>query len=241
MRIDQKILERFQELVDEGGRMMQTRTSVTGSFPVPYRRGMTRNPPDEKVSPELALEWGLRCLNLLKRVTSIDSDYYLRFKEQSDGFEGFSNCSCVSFAISVLKAAKTDYENGDLSNTRLLIEAEVFDDFLEQASHLLDTGYYGPAAVIAGIVLEEGLRRHCYQNDVPIRPKAMVAEMNDLLAKKGIYNNVMKQKIATVATIRNHAAHGQWSEFDIKDVQQMMEWVRLFMENSFGSERMPIK
>ncbi|MDX6406752.1 MAG: hypothetical protein QOH70_4207 [Blastocatellia bacterium] len=51
----------------------------------------------------------------------------------------------------------------------------------------------------------------------------------------------MKQKIATVATIRNHAAHGQWNEFDAKDVKQMMEWVRLFMENSFGSQRMPIK
>lgn len=241
MRIDQKTLERFQELLDQGGRVMQTRTPVTGGFPVRYRHGMVRNPPDEKVSPELALEWGVRCLNLLKRVSGIESEHYQRFKEQSDGFESFSNYSYVSLAVGILKAAKIDYENGDLSETRLLIEAEVFDDFLDQAAHLLDTGYYGPAAVIAGIVLEEGLRRHCHQNDVAIRPKAMMGEMNDSLAKSGLYNNVMKQRIATVATIRNHAAHGQWNEFDAKDVKQMMEWVRLFMENSFGSQRMPIK
>lgn len=241
MNVDQNILERFDELIREGGRVLQTRTPVTGGLPVAYRRGMVRNPPDEKVSPDVAMEWGLRALNLLKRVTSMESDYYQRFKEQSEGFESISSVSCVSLALGVLKAAKLDYQNGELSDIRLLIEAEVFEDFIEQASHLLSTGYYGPAAVIAGIVLEEGLRRHCHQNDVATRPKAMIGEMNDSLAKSGLYNNVMKQKIATVATIRNHAAHGQWNEFDSKDVEQMIDWVRLFMENSFGTTRIPIK
>jgi|ERR1051325_1044709 hypothetical protein len=241
MGVDQKILERFDELLREGKRVSQTRTPVTGGFPVPYRRGMVRNPPDEKVDSESAIEWGLRCLNLLKRATSVESDYYKRFQEESVGFDSISSVTCISAALAVLRAAKSDYENGELSEVRLLIEAEVFDDFLEQASNLLSTGYYGPAAVIAGIVLEEGLRRHCNQNGVAIRPKAMIGEMNDSLAKSGLYNNVMKQKIATVATIRNHAAHGQWSEFDSKDVEQMIDWVQLFMENSFGSKRMPIR
>lgn len=65
--------------------------------------------------------------------------------------------------------------------------------------------------------------------------------MNESLAKSGLYNNVMKQKIATVTAIRNHAAHGQWNEFDSKDVEQMISWVRLFLENSFGTTRLPIK
>jgi len=56
MKVDQKILERFQDLLDEGGRVLQSRTPVTGGFPVAYRRGMVRNPPDEKVSAELAIE-----------------------------------------------------------------------------------------------------------------------------------------------------------------------------------------
>ena len=183
----------------------------------------------------------MRCLNFLRRVTTPESDYYQRFKEQSEGFESIASCDYVLSGLAVLKAARVDYENGELTEIRLLIEAEVFDDFLEQASHLVNTGYFGPAAVIAGIVLEEALRRHCHQNDVAIRSKAMIGEMNDLLAKSGLYNNVMKQKIATVATIRNHAAHGQWDEFGSKDVEQMIDWVRLFMENSFGTTRMPIK
>lgn len=241
MSVDQKILERFDELLREGARVLQTRTPVTGGFPVAYRRGMVRSPPDEKVSPDLAIEWGLRCLNLLKRVTSVESDYYGRFKDQSDGFEGISNHSCVSSALAVLKAARIDYENGDLSDSRALIEAEVFDDFLEQASHLLGTGYYGPAALIGGIVLEEGLRRHCRQNNVTLRPRAMIGEMNDALAKTGLYNNVVKTRISAFAAIRNQAAHGQWKEFSAKDVEDMINWVRVFMENSFGNAGLSIK
>ena len=44
-------------------------------------------------------------------------------------------------ALGTLRAAKDDYEQGYLFNTRILIEAEVFDEFLEQAEHLLDSGY----------------------------------------------------------------------------------------------------
>jgi hypothetical protein len=94
MSVDQEIIERFDELLQEGARVLETRTLVTGGFPVAYRRGMVRTPPDEKVNSELAIEWGLRGLNLLKRVTNPESDYYQRFKEQSDGFEGISNYSC---------------------------------------------------------------------------------------------------------------------------------------------------
>jgi hypothetical protein len=38
-------------------------------------------------------------------------------------------------------------------DVRAVIEAEVFDDFLEQGAHLLDSGYYQPAAIVIGSVL----------------------------------------------------------------------------------------
>jgi hypothetical protein len=219
---------------------MQTRTPVTGGFPFAYRRGVVRNPPDERVSPELRLNGGA-LPKLSKRLTSNESDHYQPFKEQSEGFEGISNPSCVSLALGILKAAKADYENGELSDARFLIEAGVFDDFLEQASHLLDTGYYGAAALIAGIVLEEGLRRHCLQNNIDLRPRAMIGEMNDALAKSGLYNNVLKTRITALAAIRNQTDHGQWKEFTVKDVDEMISWMRIFMENSFGEARLSIQ
>src|SRR5919206_3813589 len=62
-------------------------------------------------------------------------------------------------ALGTLRAAKNDYEQGYLFNTRILVEAEVFDDFLEQGEHLLDSGYYQPAAVVIGSVLEDGFTK----------------------------------------------------------------------------------
>lgn len=55
----------------------------------------------------------------------------------------------------MLRAAKDDYENGYLFDTRTLIEADVFDEFIEQAEELFKKGYYQPAAVIAGCVLKK--------------------------------------------------------------------------------------
>lgn len=149
MQLDQKVIGVFQELLDSASRLVQTRTSGGGDVGRAPRRGLTfRNPPYEKVSSELATEWGMRCLSLLKRVFGAESDYYLMFKEQSSGFESFSNYGYVTQALSILKAAKTDYESGCLFETQVLVQAEVFDSLLEQAEHLLEKGYNAPAAVL---------------------------------------------------------------------------------------------
>jgi hypothetical protein len=115
-----------------------------------------------------------------------------------------------------------------------LIEAEVFGDFLEQAEHLLKNGYYGPAAVITGCVLEDGLRKLCQRNNVSLPAKATIDPMNVELAKAGIYNTLSQKRITALADIRNKAAHGKWSEFNDEDVRQMISQVRSFMEDHFG-------
>jgi hypothetical protein len=118
------------------------------------------------------------------------------------------------------------------------MQAEVLDDLIEQAWQFLDEGYYQTAALVAGIALEETLRRHCLQNNVVLRPKAMMGEMNNALTKAKLYGSVMKARITALAEIRNQAAHGQWKEFTAKDVEDMIEWLRIFMENSFGNARL---
>jgi hypothetical protein len=54
-------------------------------------------------------------------------------------------------------------------------------------------------------VLEAGIRDLCVQNEVP--PGAL-GKMNDELAKKGVYNNLVQKRITALAAIRNSAAHG---------------------------------
>jgi hypothetical protein len=142
--------------------------------------------------------------------------------------------SPVTQALGTLKAAKDDYEHGFLFDARVLIEAEVFDDFLEQGEHLLNTGYYQPAAVVIGSVLEDGLRKLCKRHEVPLSVKPKLDSMNAELAKQGVYNKLTQKRITMLADIRNKAAHGEWDRFTKADVEDMLRDVRQFMETHFG-------
>ena len=93
----------------------------------------------------------------------------------------------------------------------------------------------GPnAAVIAGCVLEDGLRKLCDRNSIALPAKATIDPMNVELAKAGIYNKLWQKKITALADLRNKAAHGEWSEFTEKDVEDMIRDVRRFMEDYFS-------
>ena len=58
--------------------------------------------------------------------------------------------------------------------------------------------------------------------------------MNVELAKAGIYNALWQKKITALADLRNKAAHGKWTEFTEKDVEDMIRDVRRFMEDYFS-------
>jgi hypothetical protein len=135
--------------------------------------------------------------------------------------------------LNLLGRANDDYEQGFLFDTRTLIEAEVFDDFLEQAEHLLNSGYYQPAAVVIGSVLEDGLRKLCAKHEVPLPVKPKLDTMHADLAKRGVYNKLMQKRVTTLADVRNRAAHGEWDEFTKTDVEDMLRNVRQFMETQF--------
>ena len=55
--------------------------------------------------------------------------------------------------------------------------------------------------------------------------------MNVELAKTGIYNKLVQKKVTALADLRNKAAHGEWTEFTDKDVEDMIRDVRRFMED----------
>jgi hypothetical protein len=201
-KFDQRVLDKLQELIQFGDRVKQTKYSRSG--------GRVTYIGDAGVDSELAHQWGTSCLNLLSRVFGPDSVHYKNFETQ---FPKFRDYSPVSRALGILKAAKEDYEQGYLFDIRILIEAEVFDEFLEQAGHLLDSGYFQPAAVVAGSVLEDGLRKLCARRGVPISANPKVDTMNANLAKQGVYDKLTQKRITMLADIRNKAAHGKWDKF----------------------------
>ncbi|AIP33456.1 HEPN domain protein [Paraburkholderia xenovorans LB400] len=219
MTVDSKIISRLNELIELGKRVLATRRSPTPGF-------LT----GDFVDVQLANQWLTSCLNLLSRVLGENSAHYQRIKEQFPEYPKWAN---VDQAFGVLLAAKDDYESGSIFSVKTLIEAEVFDEFLGQAEHLLEAGYFQPAAVLAGSVLEDGLRKLCIANDITLPDKAKLDWMNSELAKKGKYSKLMQKRITTIADLRNSAAHGKWDEFEKADVESMLRDVRDFMTKHY--------
>jgi len=152
--------------------------------------------------------WGTSVLSLLERVFGRESIHFEHFQAQYSQYKNYLFTHLLTSAQGVLLAAKTDYEKGVLFDTKQLIQAEVFDDFLEQATSLLDAGYFGPAAVLTGAVLEDGLRKLSDKHKIKLPTKPKLDTMNAYLAKAGAYNVLAQKQITAIADLRNRAAHG---------------------------------
>ena len=128
----------------------------------------------------------------------------------------------------MVEAAKRDFDAGLLTDMRSLITAEVFADFIEQAEHLLEAGYYVPAASLTGAVLEDTLRKLCDKNNLSLPNVTKIDRLNADLAKAGIYDKLIQKRITALADIRNNADHGHFDKFRREDVEDMVKWVRSF-------------
>ena len=109
---------------------------------------------------------------------------------------------------------------------RSLVQAEVFNSELEQATELLRKSYKAPAAVIAGTVLETALRELCDRNQII---PGKLEKMNADLAKKGVYNLLMQKRITALAQVRNDAAHGKHDGYTEPDVKTMISDIERFL------------
>lgn len=107
-----------------------------------------------------------------------------------------------------------------------MVQAELFDSELDQARELLSSGYKGPAAVVAGVVLETALKDLCDQHSIS---HSKLDKMNADLAKAGVYNKLQQKKITALADIRNSAAHGDWQSFSDTEVSEMIRDVESFL------------
>ena len=108
MNIEQKIIDRFQQLIDFEAEMMKTRSHGGGEDMF--------NPPYDFVSKEQAYQWGVSCLHIIKRVFSVGSDHYAKFNAEFPNFSNNENYYHVKRALGILKAAKDDFENGYLKH-----------------------------------------------------------------------------------------------------------------------------
>lgn len=149
-------------------------------------------------------------LNLLARTAGENSIYYREILDNTD-----MNANCMA---GVLTAAMTDFREGFMADTKLLVSAEVFADFLVQADVLLEHDYKDAAAVIIRAVLEDGLRRVCVSKGIPVKPRWGVDDFATELTKHNVLTAVQKGEIDGKRALGNSAAHGHFHEYTKEDV-----------------------
>ncbi|MGB5932758.1 MAG: DUF4145 domain-containing protein [Anaerolineae bacterium] len=223
---EERILERLDELIDLGNQVLETRKYLQQ-----WRKFKIGD-------HQLLSQWLTSSLNFVSRVIGSNSDYYLKFRWQAELTEDWrQSYDATNRCQGILLAAREDIISGFLFDRELLISADVFDDFLEQAEHLLENKYKDAAAVLIESVLESSLRKMCKKHGVDvadgtgtmITDTATIAPLNDALYKGKVYPKLVHKKIIVWADVRNNAAHGHYDQYTQSDVEDMDKWVRSFV------------
>jgi hypothetical protein len=133
----------------------------------------------------------------------------------------------------ILMALRADYEAHRMKSVVELVHADLFGDFLEMASYLLDDNWKDAAAVIAGSALEAHLRKLCDQfsvdtHDAAGKPKK-ASVMNAELRKANAYEKGDEKSITAWLDVRNHAAHGDYGKYVSGQVALLIAGVRAFI------------
>lgn len=133
----------------------------------------------------------------------------------------------------IVHALRDDYSLGGLTAVQELVHADLFDDFLDMAAELLSKGFVGPAAALAGSVLEEHLRKLAAKHGVATvdakgRSKSVETLSVDL--RKGVaITEVQRKSVTAWYAQRNEGAHGRSENLVEADVERMIDGIRDFV------------
>ena len=215
MKLDERIRDRAIALINKASQVLSTHRP---------------NPPRVIGASTLASQeyanWRAQSLAFLIDLLGCDHVYTDEFRSKT---KRFAYTSSVRAGMGILQAVLEDIDQGFIETVRQLIAAELFSDFIEQAVHLLESGYKAPAASLAGAVLENGLRSIANRNEITVRERDDLSALNHKLADKEVYNRLVQRKVQVWTDVRNLADHGKFDEFSEKDVRNLIEGAQSFL------------
>jgi hypothetical protein len=157
---------------------------------------------------------------------------YLKLQETTLQMYGPTAGNALPPLVGLLSSLRDDIAAGRLATVTELLHADLFSDFLDMAQHLLDEGYKDPAAVLAGGVLEEHLRKLCGKHGLSTtngsRPKKADA-MNAELAGVTAYAKLDQANVTAWLGLRNNAAHGKFGSYTGEQAALLIQGIRDFI------------
>lgn len=135
----------------------------------------------------------------------------------------------ITRGVAALKSAWSFGSTAGVVETGTTTKADLSDDFLAEAQSYMNMGRHQSAAILAGDALEETLRKLCVNFSVALPARPTVDGMNAQLAKIGVYDNQVEQRVAKLKAIWENASAGLWSEVSKSDVERMLGEIRAFV------------
>ena len=214
MNLKDKLEDHFQKLIKEGENILN-KCGYTGSeFIHSFPSGLEYN------------KWYSSAKNIIEKACGTQGIHYKQIEDIYTRNKG--NPYFMPDCLGVLESAYDDFNSGLLEDTKAMITAEVFTDFIEQAEYLLSEGYKMPAAVLMRGVLEDSLRTLCKKAQIVLSEKSKLDRMNTELVKAEIYNKNVQKQVTAWAGIGNSAAHIKIDVFSETDVKNMISGIISF-------------
>lgn len=182
-----------------------------------------------------------KSISTIERIAGNKSEYYKSIQiafDEKNSYRYPHNSLILKHIIGITIALKSDLENDYLKSFSEIIHSDLFSDYIEMSSHLLEEGYKDPAAVLTGSTLENHLRNLCLKNAIDpeyengkgkIVPKK-ADSLNSDLAKEGVYNKTFQKQITAWLDLRNNAAHGKYDQYNDTEVKLMISGILNFIQ-----------
>ena len=212
------ITKRFQELSEQGQQMVSR---------------MNKN--DYYISEHdipSVQAWLSSVANILETASLADSFFPNESKRLMTNEEmkhGIS-INVASKMLGLLQSAQQEWASGLLRKIEYILAAETFDNFLDHAAVYHKGDKKVEAAVLASAVLEDTVKKISLKNEISAKGQSLESLIDELV-KVGAITPVKAKRIKAFSGIRNNALHAEFSDFDIKDVGEMIKGIRELIED----------
>jgi hypothetical protein len=139
----------------------------------------------------------------------------------------------VSEMAAMLARLLEEIEGGLLTSIENHAIAATFDDFLDHGAEYLKLGRKDEAAVIAGIVFEDTIRRICRVQQIAENGVALDTLITEL-RKRDVLTELKAKRARFAAGLRTSAAHARWEQIQLSDVNPVIELTRELMAAQLG-------
>ena len=167
-------------------------------------------------------------LAAIERIAGKNSQFYGNIPQESITSKDATRFNFISTVTGVLLALRNEIDQGLLESLESRLRANIHDDFLVQASELLDAGYHVAAMVLIGGVFENHLQKMIQAHGHKLPNKGNISKYNDML-RDNAYAQTIWRRIQSISDLRNVAAHGKGSTLNSHDVKEAYAFTQRFI------------